>query len=147
VRFRAEGEPMRASICHCRMCQKATGSPFGAFASFETGAVVWSRGRRKTFRSSEAILRGFCGDCGTPLTFEPAAGGDHLALTIATFDDPSAFPPERQIKLADRIGWIDTLGDVPRRSPEDDAAAAARYPPVVSRQHPDRDTERWPPAD
>jgi hypothetical protein len=129
------------------MCQKATGSPFGAFAGFALADLAWTRGTPKRFRSSDAIARGFCADCGTPLTFEAASGeGDHIALTIATFDDPGAFPPMRQIKVTDRIGWIDDLASVPRRSASDEAAAAARYPSVVSRQHPDHDTQEWPPT-
>jgi hypothetical protein len=146
VRFRVDAEPLRASLCHCRMCQKATGSPFGAFVTFPAGAVSWTRGVRKTFRSSDAILRGFCGDCGTPLTFEAVGGGDHFSLTIASLDDPAGFAPQRQIKVADRIAWIDTLAEVPRRSADDETAAAAKYPPVVSRQHPDHDTDTGPPA-
>jgi hypothetical protein len=146
VRFRVDASPLRASVCHCRMCQKATGSPFGAYATFPADAVIWTRGQRQSFRSSEAIARGFCGHCGTPLTFEAASGGDRFSLTIASFDDPSAFPPDRQIMVADHIAWLDTLAEVPRRSADDEAAAAAKYPPVASRQHPDHDTETWPPA-
>jgi hypothetical protein len=146
VRFSAEGEP-DAGLCHCRMCQKATGGPFGAYASFPTAALTWTRGRRKLFLSSEHVARGFCGDCGTPLTFEAASGqGRHTSVTIGALDDPASFPPGGQIKIADRLPWIDRLADVPRRSPEDEAAAAAKYPTVVSRQHPDHDTETWPPA-
>ena len=48
--------------------------------------------------------------------------------------------------VAERIPWVDALGAVPRSSAEEDAAGVAKYPPVVSRQHPDHDTEAWPPA-
>ena len=89
VRFRVEGEPRYSTICHCRMCQKAFSAPFGAFASVPVGGLVWTRGQRKTFQSSNAIARGFCGDCGTPLTFEAASGeGRNIGLTICAFDDP-----------------------------------------------------------
>jgi len=129
------------------MCQKATGGLFGPYASFSAVALTWTRGRRKTFRSSDAIARGFCGDCGTPLTFEAASGeGDHIALTIGAFDDPSSLRPQRQIMTADRIAWVAELADVPMRAPEADAASAVRYAPVISRQHPDHETDDWPPA-
>jgi hypothetical protein len=129
------------------MCQKATGGLFGPYVNFPAAAVVWSRGRRKTFLSSEFVARGFCGDCGTPLTFEAASGrGRHIALTIGAFDDPASLPPQQQIMVAERIPWVDALADVPRATPEEDAAGMAKYPPVVSRQHPDRDTDSWPPA-
>jgi hypothetical protein len=146
VRFRVEGPIRRSSICHCRMCQKATGSPFGAYASFPVAALTWTRGTRKTFRSSDAIARGFCGACGTPLTFEAIEGGDHIGLIICAFDDPAALPPQRQLEPASRLPWLDTIEALPTRSPEDDAAMAAKYAPVVSRQHPDHDTDAWPPA-
>jgi len=147
VRFRVAGPPRHTSICHCRMCQKATGGLSGPYASFPAAALIWTRGRRKTFRSSDAIARGFCGDCGTPLTFEAASGeGDHIALTIGAFDDPSSLRPQRQIMTADRIAWVAELADVPMRAPEADAASAVRYAPVISRQHPDHETDDWPPA-
>ena len=146
VRFRVEGEPKRVSICHCRMCQKATGSPFGAFASFPTAAVTWTRGAPKTFLSSEHVARGFCGDCGAPLTFEAAGGGDATALTLASFDDPNAMRPSRQVGLENRVSWLAEVCDLPTRSPAEEAAYKAKYPPVVSRQHPDHDTETWPPG-
>ena len=115
IRFRVSAPPRHASICHCRMCQKATGGLFGPYASFSAVALTWTRGRRKTFRSSDAIARGFCGDCGTPLTFEAASGaGEHIALTIGAFDDPSSLRPQRQIMTADRIPWVAELA---RRAP------------------------------
>jgi hypothetical protein len=146
VRFRVTGPPRRASICHCRMCQKATGGPFGAYASFPVAELAWTRGHRKTFQSSDAILRGFCGDCGTPLTFEAIEGGRHVGLAIGAFDAPGALAPRRQLERASRLPWLDTIDALPSRSPEDEAAMAAKYAPVVSRQHPDHDTDVWPPA-
>lgn len=145
LRFRLEAPLRRASVCHCRMCQKATGGPFGAFASFPTAALTWTRGRRKTFRSSDAILRGFCGDCGTPLTFE-ADGGDHIGLTIGAFDQPASLAMTRQLEREGRLPWVEHIAELPLRSAEDEAAYRAKYPPVVSRQHPDHDTDVWPPA-
>jgi hypothetical protein len=128
------------------MCQKATGGLFGPYANFTAEAVVWTRGQRRIYQNSTYVSRGFCGDCGTPLTFEAASGdGRHIALTIGASDDPSALPPQRQIMVAERIPWVEGLADVPKRSAEEDAAGAAKYPPVVSRQHPDHDTEAWPP--
>ena len=138
VRFRVEGDVQRASVCHCRMCQKALGAPFGAFASVRATALAWTRGARKTFRSSENIARGFCGDCGTPLTFEAAAGGENIAITIAAFDTPGSIRPERQRDMESRWSWLDDLNQLPvRQAPADPSA-------MRSRQHPDHDTAVWP---
>ena len=146
VRYRIAADMVDASICHCRMCQKATGGLYGAFASFPTPAVTWTRGERRRFLSSEHVARGFCGDCGTPLSFEAAGAGRRIGLTIGSLDQPAAFAPEKQIMNADRIPWVDGVAQLRRRSAEDEAARAAKYPPVVSRQHPDHDTASWPSA-
>jgi hypothetical protein len=144
IRFRVEGPLRRASICHCRMCQKATGGYVGAYASFPAEAVTWTRGERGWFQSSEAIARGFCGACGTPLTFEAVAGGEHIGLTIGAFDHPQTVAPQRQLAFAHRVPGVETLPLLPIRSAEAEAASAARYGPIASRRHPDHDTDSWP---
>jgi hypothetical protein len=146
VRFRIAGPLRGASICHCRMCQKATGGYFGAYASFPTAAVTWTRGQRRTFQSSGAIARGFCEICGTPLTFEAIADAQHIGLAIGAFDHPETVAPRKQLAFAFRAPGVEALHQLPIRTPEEEAASAARYEPVISRQHPDHDTDIWPPA-
>ena len=75
-----------------------------------------------------------------------SAGAGQTVAVVDAFDDPTALPPQRQIMVAERIAWVGALAAVPARSAEEEAASAARYPAVVSRQHPDHDTEAWPPA-
>ncbi|MGH6956027.1 MAG: GFA family protein [Caulobacteraceae bacterium] len=146
VRYRAVGEPKRASICHCRMCQKAIGAPFGAFVTFPTDSVAWTRGAPKRFLSSAHVARGFCDNCGTPLTFEAAAGGSTMSVTHCSLDEPSVVAPIRQLGRESRLAWLDGIDRLRGRTAEEEADMAARYPPVVSRQHPDHDTDAWPPA-
>ena len=51
VRYRLEAKPKATSICHCRMCQKASGGPFAAFGGVRLGRLVWTRGAiRKSSR-------------------------------------------------------------------------------------------------
>ena len=59
VRFRISGKLGRASICHCRMCQKQFGSFFGAFVSAPAQGVEWPREEPSYFQSSVNIERGF----------------------------------------------------------------------------------------
>jgi hypothetical protein len=132
VRFRVEGEPARASICHCRMCQKAFAGPFGALVTVEVADLTWTRGARSTFQSSDAITRGFCAACGTPLTYEWST--DRIDLAVFAFDDPSAVEPVVQLEPGSRLAWMDHLADMPVRP------ALGPTGPAISRQHPDRDT-------
>jgi hypothetical protein len=91
------------------------------------------------------VARGFCGDCGTPLTFEAAAGGNNIALALCALDDPNALPPQRQSDIGSKLAWVDAIGDLPWPTRDEITAAEAKYGPRSSHQHPDHDTETWPP--
>jgi hypothetical protein len=139
VRFRVSGLG-RPSLCHCRMCQKATGGIGGLLVTAKQ--IEWTRGAPKYFASSNLARRGFCGDCGTPLTFEYEGGID---IAIPAFDRPNDVPPIIQLAREVRISWSDTLATLPPRPAEEVLAAAAREAAIVSFQHPDHDTADWEP--
>jgi hypothetical protein len=135
VRFRVDGDLGEASICHCRMCQKATGGLFGPYVG--APAVVWTRGERKRFQSSNKVWRGFCEACGTPLTFE--YGESSVALAIGALDDPAAARPTEQLGSPSKLPWVDGLAELPTHEPTE-PRAAAHLASIVSLQHPDHDT-------
>jgi hypothetical protein len=142
VRFRVDGEFGEASICHCRMCQKAMGGFFGPFVGAPDGALVWTRGSRKRFQSSNKVARGFCGDCGTPLTFE--YGDKHIGLAIGALDRPGDVRLSEQLASPARVPYFQELISLPVH-PTDEPQAAAHIASIVSYQHPDHDTTDWPP--
>jgi hypothetical protein len=140
VRFRAE-RLGRGSICHCRMCQKQFGSFYGPFVS--AYGVVWTRGTPKRFRSSNKAQRGFCANCGTPLTIEDDDGSDVVELAIGAFDDPTVAAPVLQTNPNDKLPFVDALPGLRTRAPGEDPARDAFNASVVSYQHPDHDTDGW----
>ncbi|WP_417684149.1 GFA family protein [Roseibium sp.] len=133
----------RASICHCRMCQKAFGNAFAPLVTSK--GLNWTRGEPKRFQSSNEVQRGFCADCGTPLTYEFEGLGTEIAL--CTLDDPSVAPPVIQVGTEGRLPWCEAIATMPSRTSEEDGAAEALYATLVSNQHPDCDTESWPVQD
>ncbi len=139
VRFATE-KVGRASICHCRMCQKAFGSFFGPLVSSHDGR--WTRGEPKWFQSSNRARRAFCGECGTPLAYETKYG---LELAIGAFDDPAKVAPVIQVNMTDKQPFFDTLTSLPiKDDPSDEWLDFVAG--IHSNQHPDHDTETWPPA-
>lgn len=141
VRFRIEGKLGEASICHCRMCQKATGGFFGPYVAASFDRVVWTRGRPKHFQSSNKVRRGFCGECGTPLTFE--YGDRLLSFAIGALDHPRDARLTEQLASPDRIADFVALANLPEH-PTDEPRAAAHLASIISLQHPDHDTTDWP---
>jgi len=143
VRFHIDGELGRASICHCRMCQKATGGFYAPLVSVKLADLVWTRGKPARFASSNKVRRGFCQDCGTPLTFEWSA--EEIDLSIGAFDDPAALRPVVQLASEHRLPWVDEIAALPVRPSGETPQAQSWYAAVRSNQHPDHDTEVWPP--
>lgn len=137
VRYTAVGPPKRTCVCHCRMCQKASGQPFMAFATFDESNLRWTRGTPALFRSSSLAERGFCRDCGTPLFFK--FEGPEISMTTGSLDDPGAAPPTVQFGAESEIAWCAGIPALPRVRTEDDLGPelAARF---ASHQHPDRET-------
>ena len=144
VRFRVEGALGDASVCHCRMCQKASGNFYAALVSVRDAKLVWTRGAPKRFQSSSHGARGFCEACGTPLTFEAPEG---TALAIGAFDDPSVAPPRIQWGIEAKLPYVDGIPALPGAETITDEEASSYLADLVSYQHPDHDTEEWPPAE
>lgn len=142
VRFRVEGELGDASVCHCRMCQKAFGSFYAPLVSVRGANLVWTRGEPKKFQSSNAATRGFCENCGTPLTYEAPDG---VAVAIGAFDHPEAIVPKIQWGTEAKIPYVDHIADLTQHETLEDPNAAPFLKTLVSYQHPDHDTEIWPP--
>ena len=74
VRYIAEADPTSATVCHCRDCQKFTGSAFAALVRVAKEALT-IEGALKTFSSiggsGNPILRHFCPKCGSSIAEEP----------------------------------------------------------------------------
>ena len=93
VRYTVRIENDDAYLCHCRMCQRATGGVSIAFKQVKQADVTWD-GEPDWFDSSPIAQRPFCSNCGTPLGFRFKEGSDKMDLTVGSFDDPSSFAPK-----------------------------------------------------
>lgn len=131
VRYRI-AELGRATICHCRMCQKAFGGFFGPLVTAK--GLEWTRGAPSLFASSNRVKRGFCNRCGTPLTYD--WGGDP-EVSIGSLDDPEAAAPVLQVNPAETLSYFATLHALPVR--ENPSAVSDFMAGIESYQHPDHD--------
>lgn len=141
VRFRIEGALGSGSVCHCRMCQKASGNIYAALVSARGARLSWTRGEPARFHSSNHVRRGFCANCGTPLTFEAPDG---IAVAIGAFDDPAAIAPVVQWGVEAKLPYADAIPALPGKETMDDGSAGF-LATLVSYQHPDHDTATWQP--
>ncbi|MDG4881943.1 GFA family protein [Mesorhizobium sp. WSM4884] len=118
VRYRVTNTPP-VHYCHCEMCRRATGSAFAVLAWKPVDALFWTSGRRKYRRSSPLAERGFCENCGTPLTLAYDANQDELALHAGTLDAPERFEPRYNYGASQRLGWVRCGIGLPNRNTEE----------------------------
>jgi hypothetical protein len=127
------------------MCQKAFGAFYAPLVGGPRDTFELTRGEIALFQSSDLVERGFCRNCGTPLSFAHS-GGNWISVSIGSLDDPSAFPPKDQHGTDSRIGWVNGIGGLPDvPSIEDRHPVSAAAIRASNHQHPDHDTAHWPP--
>lgn len=117
VRYTAAADGVSATICHCRDCQKFTGSPFAALVMVPKAAFAFAgpvKTHTGTGGSGLPILRHFCPECGSSLAEEPGTRPGMIILTLGTFDEPAAVTPGREIFRDDGVPWVHIAGDIPR---------------------------------
>jgi hypothetical protein len=133
VRYETTGEPFLVSHCHCLSCRRHNGAAVVTLAGFKAGQVSFSGDERKIYSSSPGVGRGFCGACGTPLTWE-GDGGDDLGpifeFHISTFDNPDNLAPTGHAFFPERIAWFDAADDLPRYEGFVDESPPLRHGPV-----------------
>ncbi|MDE8652969.1 GFA family protein [Novosphingobium album (ex Liu et al. 2023)] len=125
IRYTALLADDEAYLCHCRMCQRATGGFAAAFVHVPADAVTWEH-EPDWYDSSPIARRPFCAGCGTPLGFRFRDGGG-MDLTVGSFDDPSAFVPVAHAGAESlHAAWLDTR-DLPRQYSATTESVAKRW--------------------
>lgn len=140
VRYRVSSTPESPHLCHCRMCQKASGNYFMPLAFAPSDTLTMTRGEPAWFKSSDPVRRGICAQCGTPLFFDTLQS-DGLAFTLGSLDDPALLPP---VTNDGREGMVPFFHDLPdlatQSSNRDDLPGGIDSVASTNHQHPDHDT-------
>lgn len=120
VKYEMPSETIYQALCHCTDCRRQTGAPMVGWALVPRSSMT-IKGETKEYASSEQARRHFCPACGTSLFYvNEAMFPGAIDVQIATLDDPDSLPPQIQVQVADRIGWMAGVQDLPEfeRYPE-----------------------------
>jgi hypothetical protein len=98
--------------------------------------VQFLRAIPKLYRSSSVAERGFCGECGTPLSFA-YPDSPWLCLTIGSLDQPAAARPEVHYGCESQVPWL-RIDDDLRRLRTDEDEGAKRLQGMIIYQHGDQ---------
>jgi hypothetical protein len=128
VRYRVAGEARANSLCHCFSCRWATGGPSLAWVIFDEDQVTITSDEIAIYKSSPGVERGSCSRGGTSLSYRRANRPGLFDVTTATIDDPSAFPPAKEIWVEKKLAWEALNSDLPHFRQFSVAAAANGEP-------------------
>jgi hypothetical protein len=116
VRYRLDAEPYDSGWCHCRLCQRVSGSGGMVFATVARDKFIVMQGLGKvgTFQSTSFGERSFCRDCGSPLTIHVRHQPDEIDVTVGTLDDPAKVAPTFHLYVSEMPEWMIIGDDLPR---------------------------------
>lgn len=116
----ASGDPAFMGVCHCKDCQRATGSAFEAVVAMPEGSVnVAGTPKVVTVKgdSGKGVHRSFCPDCGSTLMSRVDVMPGITMLTTGPMNDTSAFKPTMQIFCDSAQPWV-ALGGISQSFPK-----------------------------
>src|SRR5947209_2528908 len=108
VRYECSGEPVFALLCHCRDCQRQSGSAYAAAVRVPAASFRVTRGEPKlyvkTSDSGNQVTRTFCPECGCMLFLQVSARPDLVGIRVGTLD-PIWLRPEADILVKSARPW------------------------------------------
>lgn len=122
VRYALYVPPENAHACHCRMCQRAVGGAFALLAGAHKTDFAWVKGAPAFFASSNLATRGYCRDCGGPLSFAYNLPEARIYVTIGSLDDPGAVPIARHYGVESKLPWVEFCEAAPAEQTGEGAA-------------------------
>ena len=101
----ATAEPVSVGYCHCTDCRRATGAPISAFVGFRVEDVSVSG---ETMRSYEngAVIRRFCGVCGSPTAYVDQRLPDKVYIMLGAMHLPANFEPTLHAYVREQLPFV-----------------------------------------
>ncbi len=114
VRYRLTSRPLFVNCCHCRWCQRETGTAFALNAMIEADRVTLLQGEAGDLEvidtpsesgKGQKITR--CAHCKIALWSNYAGAGSALRFVrVGTLDNPDAMPPDIHIFTESKQPWV-----------------------------------------
>jgi hypothetical protein len=120
IRYESSAAPVFALNCHCRDCQRATGTAFAPILRVPaaTFRVIKGEPRFYTVRadSGNTVSRGFCSECGSPLFSRLSLAPELIGLRAGSLDDPSGHRPAADIFTKSAQPWDYMNPELPKHA-------------------------------
>jgi hypothetical protein len=122
IRYEAEVDPSRVTICHCTDCQQLTGSAFRVTVRALQKDFVLLCGTPRTYVKTAASgakrAQVFCPNCGSPLYTHALARTQTYGLRVGCIDERQDLIPNKQVWYRSALSWVEHLAAMPSRPAE-----------------------------
>ncbi len=121
LRYEANAEPIFSAVCHCKTCQKQSGTAFRVVIAVPRPAVSIQGSPKiytRTGDSGQQVVNRFCPDCGSTVVIEPAALPGTTIIPAGTLNDASWLKPTMEIYCDDAQSWVQLGGATMQRFPK-----------------------------
>jgi hypothetical protein len=111
IRYRLTSRPLFTHCCHCRWCQRETGTAFALNAMIEADRVELLRGKPEVVLTPSLSGKGQkiarCPTCRVAVWSNYGGAGDTVHFVrVGTLDDPDACPPDIHIFTESKQPWV-----------------------------------------
>jgi hypothetical protein len=118
IRYRMSSKPLFVHCCHCRWCQRETGSAFALNALIEADRVELESGEPDVVLTPTNSGKGQkvarCPECRVALWSNYSGAGDLIRFVrVGTLDDPTVLPPDIHIYTSTKLPWVTLPKDKP----------------------------------
>ena len=114
IQYDFTGDIIWVGHCHCADCRRQCGSAVATFVSFSPKDFKFSKGTPRKFKSSPGVSRTFCGNCGTPISYQAQTLPDEIHLHIGTLSDPEDFPAQSHVFSGEKLSWFEINDEIIR---------------------------------
>lgn len=114
VRFRTSGPVRSSGHCHCESCRRAASSPVTTFFTVPRDSARLEGDSLHFYASSPGVRRGFCSNCGSPMSFETERRPDDIDFYVASLDDGLSVVIREHWHWDERVDWLNIVDDLPK---------------------------------
>jgi hypothetical protein len=116
IQFEIKNAPKQINLCHCKMCQKFSGSAFGSFMRVlaRDFKIISGLEFEKVFDSSEWAARAFCSNCGASIRYINKEQPELTFVAAGCLDDDPKICPRHHIFVKDKAPWYEINSNIPQ---------------------------------
>lgn len=121
VRYEAEADLEQIYFCHCRGCQRSTGTPAYTGVIVKADSFRYNRDEVTEFQTSEVGKNYFCKHCGSTIVWIASEHPEWTNIALGTLDHPEKVVPTKHTCVESQLPWYRILDNLPKeRCDEDD---------------------------